>query len=86
MKTFDSLAYTRFNGIWYYSEIMPTFDVAIRINGVKQRLANPSCYKAIGTIDLVDPVHLSSGDGIQLEVESVADDGFIHSIQPSVVH
>ena len=86
IKTIDRLKSTMFNGIWYYSEIMPTLDVTILFNGVEKRLTTPSCYKAICIIELANPVHISVGDTIQIEVKSIVEDGFINSIQPSVVH
>ena len=86
IKTIDRLKSTRLNGIGYYSEIMPILDVTILINGVEQSLLTPSCYKAICTIELAYPVNLSIGDTIQVEVKSVVEDGFINSIQTSVVH
>jgi hypothetical protein len=85
-KTIDRIQHTIFDGIWYHSEIMPTIDVTIKINGVEQRVKTPSCYKAICTIDLVDPINISIGDTIQVKVKSVVEDGFIISIKPSVVH
>ena len=86
IKIIDRLKSTRLNGIGYYSEIMPILDVAILINGVEQSLLTPSCYKAICTIELANPVNLSIGDTIQVEVKSVVEDGFINSIQPAVGH
>ena len=84
-KTIDRSQNAMFNGIWYYSEIMPTLDVTILMNGVEQKLKTPSCYKAVCTIDLVNSVNISIGDTFRVEVISVVDDGFINSMQPSVV-
>ena len=86
IQAIDRLKNNIFKGLWYYSEIMPTLDVTILMNGVEQKLTAPSCYKAVCRIDLVRSLHMSTGDTIQVEVKSVVEDGFINSIQPSLVH